>query len=259
MSATSAPYNSRIIKASALIGDTRTLLASWDFDLDADQNIERALQQNIFAKSSRSRVKNVLTAFRQRYFRDPEVGRAIAVVAREPARSQSLDRLLYFFTCQADMLLHDVVTEVIAPRQESGFEDLPVIEVQRTIERWVDEGKTTTDWNDETIERVTQGVMATLRDFGILEGRSKKSIATVTLPVDAFALIAFYLFRQAGSADRLIRHPEWQLFFLNDSLVERLLIEAHQHHYLEYHAAGSVGRLSFPAENLEAMAHVVTS
>jgi hypothetical protein len=54
---TQAPYSSRIIKASALIGDTRILLESWDPALGMGENLRRARHQNIFAKSSRSRVE----------------------------------------------------------------------------------------------------------------------------------------------------------------------------------------------------------
>ena len=35
----SAPYSSKIIKAGALIGDTKTLLSHWDVDASVDENI----------------------------------------------------------------------------------------------------------------------------------------------------------------------------------------------------------------------------
>ena len=51
--------------------------------------------------------------------------------------------------------------------------------------------------------------------------------------------------------------PDWKLFFLSREAVERLLFEAHQHSLLEYHVAGSVTRLTFPAETLEEYANVL--
>ena len=41
--------------------------------------------------------------------------------------------------------------------------------------------------------------------------------------------------------------PDWKLFFLHREGVERFLFEANQHDLLEYHAAGTVTRLTFPA------------
>jgi hypothetical protein len=55
----------------------------------------------------------------------------------------------------------------------------------------------------------------------------------------------------------LIELPDWTLFFLQRDGVERFLFEAHQRDLLEYHVAGSVSRLTFPAETLEEYANVL--
>jgi hypothetical protein len=51
--------------------------------------------------------------------------------------------------------------------------------------------------------------------------------------------------------------PDWKLFFLSREGVERFLFEAHQRDLLEYHVAGSVTRLTFPAGTLEEYANVL--
>ena len=96
-----------------------------------------------------------------------------------------------------------------------------------------------------------------LRDFGVLQGAVHKRIAPAYLPVAAFAYVMFYLKRHQPSGARLVEHPDWRLFFLPREGVERFLFEAHQRGLLEYHAAGSVTRLSFPATTLEEYAHVL--
>ena len=55
----SAPYTSKIIKAGALIGDTKTLLSHWDIDASVDENIKRMQRDNVFGKASRSRVDDI--------------------------------------------------------------------------------------------------------------------------------------------------------------------------------------------------------
>jgi hypothetical protein len=52
------PYSSKIIKAGALIGDTKTLLSHWDVDAPVDDNLSRVRRHNIFGKASRSRVED---------------------------------------------------------------------------------------------------------------------------------------------------------------------------------------------------------
>lgn len=254
---TKAIYSSQIIKASALIPDTHILLAHWNFGRSAEDNLRDARDNNIFAKASRARVEDILTAFRRRYFQDPAVGEALAVFARAPGHSQILDRLLYFYSARADRLLYDIVTQVLAQKHQSGFNDLSPIELRLTIQEWVNEGKTARRWNEETTERVTQGAMATLRDFGVLEGKVNKRIANIVLPVEAFAFIAAALSREGASGNALVEHPDWRLFFLGETAVERMFIEAHQRHYLEYHAAGRVTRITIPGDNLKEVARAL--
>jgi hypothetical protein len=105
--------------------------------------------------------------------------------------------------------------------------------------------------------RVAQGLLSTLRDFGVLQGAVNKRIAPAYLPVTAFAYIAFYLKQRQPSGAKLLEHPDWKLFFLNRESVERFFFEANQHSLLEYHAAGTVTRLTFPADTLEEYADVL--
>jgi hypothetical protein len=77
------------------------------------------------------------------------------------------------------------------------------------------------------------------------------------LPVEAFAYIAFYLHQKQPSGERLLGHPEWRLFFLSPQAVERFFIEAHQSRLLEYYAAGSIIRITFPTGSIEEYAHAL--
>jgi hypothetical protein len=99
--------------------------------------------------------------------------------------------------------------------------------------------------------------MATLRDFGILQGAVNKRLASVYLPLPAFAFVAFQLYAAQPSGDAVLTSPEWQLFFLSVPAVERLFLEAHQERLLEYYAAGRVIRLEFPVPTIQEYAHVL--
>ena len=53
----SAIYSSKIIKAGALIADTKTLLTHWNTAESNRANLDRICLENVFGKASRSRVK----------------------------------------------------------------------------------------------------------------------------------------------------------------------------------------------------------
>src|ERR1051326_4375271 len=147
---TSAPYSSKIIKAGALIGDTKTLLSHWDLDASVDDNIDRLQRDNVFGKASRSRVRDMLAIFRKRYLTEESVTRALVALIRSKFPTTAVDRLLYFHSARADQLLHDAVTEILVPMQERGLLDINVLEFQRSLAKWVDEGKTTGHWSEGT-------------------------------------------------------------------------------------------------------------
>jgi hypothetical protein len=251
------PYTSKIIKAGALLADTKTLLSHWDVRDSVRENLDRLHRENVFGKASRSRVKIILTIFRQRYLREESVATALVTLVNHGFPASSLDRLLYFHSARADYLLRDMVTEVLLPLKVRGIMDIEVTEIERSIAKWVREGKTTRLWGENTIRRVTQGLLSTLRDFGVLAGAVNKRLAPTYLPIEAFAYIMYYLKQRQPSGAKLIDLPDWKLFFLPPEGVERLLVEAHQQGLLEYHAAGTVTRLTFPSNSLEDYANVL--
>jgi hypothetical protein len=251
------PYSSRIIKAGALLADTKTLLAQWDLSASAADNVRRLQRENVFGKASRSRVEDILGIFRQRYLSEESVTKALVSLVQSRFPTSALDRILYFHAARADRLLFDVVTEILGPQMARGLVDIDLNEVQRTLLKWVKQGKTTSPWSEPTTLRVVQGVLAALRDFGVLQGAVKKRIAPAYLPVEAFAYIAFYLKQHQPSGAKLVELPDWKLFFVPTEGVERFLFDAHQHGLLEYHAAGTVTRLTFPARSLEEFANVL--
>jgi hypothetical protein len=93
---TSALYSSKIIKAGALIGDTKTLLSHWDVGASVGENINRVQRDNIFGKASRSRVEAILAIFRQRYLTEESVTKALVTLGGQKFPTAALERLFYF-------------------------------------------------------------------------------------------------------------------------------------------------------------------
>jgi hypothetical protein len=250
-------YASKIIKAGALLPDTKTLLSCWNLSETVPANLKRLQEENVFGKASRSRVEDIVAIFRQRYLGEPSVTAALVTLVTERLPAAALDRILFFHAANADRLLHDVVIEWLAPRQRDGAIDIDIAEVRRLLRHWGTQGKTKGQWSEETTSRVAKGLLSTLRDFGMLQGAVHKRIAPAYVPVTAFAYVLFYLKLHQPSGAKLVEHPDWRLFFLPSEGVERFIFEAHQRGLLEYHAAGSVTRLNFPVTTLEEYAHVL--
>jgi hypothetical protein len=255
---TAPKYSSKIIKAGALLPDTKVLLSVWDPEQSVSENLQRVRRQNLLGKASRSRSEDILAIFRQRYLAEDTIARTLANMVRRQSNSNTLDRILYFHAVRADSLLHDTVVEFLVPHWSQGTMEIDIQEIELVLRKWVVEGKTSGAWSDYTLRRVAQGLLSTLRDFGVLQGAANKRIAPAYLSLQAFAYIAFFLKQHQPSGTKLLDLIDWKLFFITNEGVERFFLEAHQHGLLEYHIAGSITRLTFPATTLEEYANVLT-
>lgn len=250
-------YSTRIIKAGALLADTKLLLENWNEDEDIEANLDRVRRENLLGKPSRSRADDILAIFKQRYLGDPDILAALVVLAQKGAAPETLDRLLYFQAARSDHLLHDIVTELLFEMSSRLDRRVRPAEIQRWISAKSASGTTEKPWSEAVQTRVARGLLSTLRDFGVLEGSVNKNLAYPYLPSEAFAFTALQLHLGGSSARELLEHPEWRLFLVPEGTVERLFLEAHRDGLLEYHAAGSVVRIDFPAENLPEYARVL--
>ncbi|GAI15836.1 unnamed protein product, partial [marine sediment metagenome] len=237
--------------------DVKAILNEWDDLQSTSDNFNRIRDENVLGKSSRLRIEEILTIFKQRYLVDASVFNSLVIMAQNGLRGQSLDRILYFNATQSDPLLHDVVTKIIYSLYQDGRVDIFTNEVCNKIYEWVKKGRTSKPWSYPTTQRVTRGILSTLRDFGVLQGEVKKRISPKYLPSDAFAFIAFQLYKKGLSGEQILSSHEWKLFLLASTGVERFFIEAHQEDYLQYHAAGSVVRIEFLYEKIEEYAKYV--
>src|SRR6266496_3798202 len=126
-------YTSKIIKAGALLADTKTMLANWDETLSGAENLARFRRENIFGKASRSRIEDILTIFRQRYLDSAPVAKALVTLVQGDFPNEALDRILYFHSAQSDALLHDIVTKVLISFQEIGKIDVTSGDIQTVV------------------------------------------------------------------------------------------------------------------------------
>ena len=233
--------------------EMRQLVRIWT-NAPLDANKSEVIRLNPLNKATRARVVDVLNRiFVPRFVEGPikESWRLLAPLERLDAPAFVVRPIYYWLTALAEPLAYDFCWEFLAAKRAKGLGAIDVNEAAAWIASKGD------NWSDAVVIKVTRALLAALRDFGVLEGKVRKRIASPPLPLQSFAYIAFCL-QKSGVAVRIfLSHPDWRLFMLVPADVERLLLEAHQHRLLDYHAAGSVLSLSFPASTPEEYARVV--
>jgi hypothetical protein len=250
-------YTSRLQKGGALLEDMRLLVRSWHDGGQAGQR-ERIIAENVLSKRTRARAQDVYQeAFVPRFIKGnpSKAWKIVRALEDQELSLEILKPIYYWITARSDPLLYGFVADEILAKSKSHDLSIRIDETKTWIK-----GKLTAQdqsWSQAVTIRVAQGLLAALRDFGILEGATKKRIAPVYLPIESFAYLAFCLYELGSSGERLIQHRDWRLFLMEPRAIDRLFLDAHQNRLLHYEAAGKIYRIEFFAQNTEEMANVI--
>jgi hypothetical protein len=242
---------SRIQKGGALLGDMRQLVGHWA-DKPPETPPSRYVAE-VLQKPTRARAEDTYQrAFLPRFIAGcPRDAWKLCAEVEDHAPPIEIVRLFYYWlTARAEPVLYRYVTEELFEVAKTGGGDVRVDD----LTAWIrvacrNVGK---KWSDTVTIKTARGMLATLRDFGILEGGAKKRLASTHLPLEAFCLIAFCLRRIVEEHGDLTAHKDWRLFLLSGEAVERLLFQAHQHDWIHYQVAGGISRIEFPRQDFHA-------
>lgn len=252
-------YNSRLQKGGALLEDMRFLVRSWQ-NGSVQEQIDVIVTQNLLGKQSRARARETLRrAFLPRFVtgRPREAWEIVRELEDQNLPLESLRPVYYWITARNESLLYDFVREELLPRSKRQEQRITTKEVFDWIRTRLALCKKA--WSEAVTTKVAQGILATLRDFGVLEGATNKRISPVYVPVEAFTYISFAIEKEGITGAGLVNHQDWSLFLFSPRVVEHMFLEADRNKLLRYHAAGKIMRVDFPADSYKEMAHVIAS
>ena len=244
-----AVLTSRIIKGGALLDDARRLVEVWVSTETVEQNLGRVLGQNLLAKRSRVRLEEVVDLVLRPRLIDPgpDVLASLKLLEESPS---AFREACYYEAARADPLIGRFAEDALFPRHLRGR---TVIDVS-DVEGWLAEQTGPLAWGEAVRRRVANGLLATLRDFGVLDGSVKKRIARPRLSVGGFAYAAYREHQQGRPARALVASHVWRWWLLEEQQVRELFDAAARHGILRYAEAGSAIRIDWSVHSLEDLA-----
>jgi len=252
-------YNSRLQKGGALLEDMRLLARNWQ-NTDPNGQQDSVVAKNLLGKRTRARAADTLRyAFLPRFVngRPPQAWKIVRVLEDRHLPIEILRPVYYWITARSERLLYDFVCTELLRYSKNQIQRVKTDEVCCWISSQL--ARCGKSWSQTVTTKVAQGVLATLRDFCILEGTVKKRIAPVYLPIESFAYIAFALHQEGVSGQSLVYHHDWCLFLFSPLVVEHIFLEADRNGFLRFQAAGKIVRIDFPMHSFEEMADVVAA
>lgn len=249
-------FTSRLQKGGALFEDMRRIVLVWSEEIS--QNKAISFLARSLPKSTLARVKDTyVRAFRPRFIDGypANAWRLAKILEERKADLQILRPFYYWITARAEAPLYEFASDFVFSKSRSIDRQIRIDEAVAWLSNKTKERGIT--WTPTVTRKVAQGILAALRDFGILEGAARKRISAGSLSPKAFAIIAFCLHDMGASSRELFFHPDWRIFLLNEIDLERLFLECHQFGWMKFDSAGDLKRVEFPEKTFMEYSHAV--
>ncbi len=244
-------HTSRILKAGAALDDTRRIVEFWDIRVTAEENLRRVADENPLGKKSRARLDDLLSRAIAPRFVDPGPHVIPALKGLLPDH-RAFTEACYFETARADSLLAAFAEGPIWAWWRVGKTMIAASDVETWLEGQAKEGKTPM-WSPRVRERSAQGLLSTLRDFGVLRGARgspRKEIVSPAISPRGFAYVAWREHELGASSLALVCTSTWHRWLLDADAVIAMFDRVARLGLLRFSSAGSVVRIDWLAGSL---------
>jgi hypothetical protein len=243
---------SNIQKGGALLADCRAVVEVWEPDLGREANLDRIASENLLGKASRTRAEDVLrrVIIPRLVEPGPQVIAALKVLLPD---SRAFREACYYESGRDDALLAAFAEGPLFEHWQAGRLTVRVVDVADWLVELGKAGEAPV-WSDTVRTKVARGLLAALRDFGVLRGDNRKDIAPAALSTRGFAYAAWREHEQGASSRALASSRVWRRWLLDDHQVTDLFGQAARLGVLRFSQAGSAVRIDWLAHDLTEVA-----
>ena len=235
----------------AMIAETYTAFAHWDFALSKRENLDRLRSDNSIGAGSMTWLRDVAKVLNRRY--DPAGrDRPLVRLAQSGCDLHEWKPLMLWHMTRDEFLVRDFLQDWLFRAYDSGAFRIRSIDVMTYLSGIGSRGgRTEHAWSETTSKRVAVGLLRIATDFGLLRGPVTREFSGYHLPERSFIYLLHAMMEELGSPSKVIASANWQLFLMRPADVENELLRLHQFRKLDYQVAGSIVQLSLPCANSE--------
>lgn len=241
-------FTVNIQKGGAMLEDTRRLVEVWDDDADPRENLRRIAEGNLLGKTSKKRSDDVLGRILAPRFVAPgeQVIPSLRALLGDP---KAFREACFYETARDDRLLAAFAEGPIYDWHAQGRVGVTVEEVRDWLAGLTEAGELPV-LTDTVRTKVARGLLAALRDFGVLRGAVRKEFNPPGMSVHGFSYVAFREHEQGASGRALLASRIWRRWLLDERWLHDLFTQADRLGVLHYARAGSAARIDWRVEDL---------
>ena len=232
---------SNIQKGGALLDDCRRVVEAWDSARTPEENLCRIAEGNLLSKRSRTRSEDVLLRIigPRLVAPGPHVIPALKGLLAEP---RAFTEACYYEASRDDELLAEFAEGPLWSWWMVGRAGVGIGDVTIWLADLASEGRIA-EWSDSVRTKAARGLLAALRDFGILRGGTRKEIAPPAISPRGFAYVAWREHEQGASSRALAASTVWRRWLLEPERVLDMFGQAARIGVLRFSSAGSAIRV----------------
>lgn len=255
MTSATSGLNGNIQKGGALLDDCRRVVEVWDTSMSDSANLNLIVDHGLLAKRSRTRAEDVLRRIIGPRLIEPGP-QVIPALKHFLNDAQAFREACYYEASRDDTLLALFAEEPLFAMWTDGRLGVTIQDVIAWLRQLTACGQLPA-WTDTVQLKVARGILAALRDFGVLAGDTTKSILPPVLGPRGFSYVAWRLHETGGSSRSLSDSHVWRRWLLDPARVGDLFRQATRLGVMSVSTAGSAVRIDWHAKSLQEVASAV--
>lgn len=241
-----------VIKGS-MIEETYTVFRDWDFNLSRQDNLHKVRDGNTIGAPSANWLRDVYKVLRRRF--DPNgKDKALVKLAKSNTSMDIWKPLLLWHMTRDEFLVRDFLSNWLFSEYKDGAFQIRAEDLYSYLKELHTNGLIENPWKDTTLKRVASGLLRIAADFGLMTGTTVREFTSYNMPEESFIYLLHAMYDLYGNGHDVIHSPDWRLYMMNTSEVEREIYRLHQFRQLRFEVAGSLIELSLPCESAVAFA-----
>jgi Putative inner membrane protein (DUF1819) len=246
-------YDVNLAKGQGMIPETVLLLNIWQPGVSALELRNKVVANGVLSKATAYRASDIVTrVFARRYV--DETGSPAKWLKRlldGGWQGDRLSQLLLIYTARENLILRDFINDVYWPHYRAGASLIHRQEGMNFLKSAWSAGRLRNRWSDAMQAKVVRYLFAALTDFRMLRDLPKKrrEILPFTVLPTTTAYLAHELHFEGLSDSKLINHPDWALFGLDQYAVLQELRKISPH--LIVQSAGDLVRITWTYKSVE--------